>query len=95
MEEKQSIYCENNSYLKNILRANLRKNVTIYISFKNVSPWNHKIVEGILVGVGNDHIVIENIIESKNTLILLKNIDYIETKQSLDYFYPFNSGFNA
>jgi len=89
-----SLYCEKSNGFKMILRGNLRKNVSIYTSFENSSSWQSLVVCGIIVGVGRDHMLIENIKDKKYSLILFKNIDYIEINEPLDYFYPYNSEIN-
>src|SRR5687768_8931075 len=46
------------SYIENILRMNLGKTATIYMTFENNSEWNAKIFKGVLEAAGRDHIII-------------------------------------
>src|SRR5690606_41947019 len=45
------------SYVENILRLNLGKMATIYMTFENNSEWNAKVFRGLLEAAGRDHII--------------------------------------
>ncbi|HEY8343044.1 MAG TPA: spore coat protein GerQ [Calditerricola sp.] len=76
------------SYIENILRLNLGKMVTIYMTFENNAEWNAKIFRGRLEAAGKDHIIISDPRTGKRYLLLMVNVDWIEFDEPLRYFYP-------
>ncbi len=81
------------SYIENILRLNLGKKATIYMTFEGNREWNAKIFTGILEAAGRDHIIISDQDTGKRYLLLMVNLDYITFDEQLNYSYPFQSGF--
>jgi len=79
------------SYVENILRANLGKIATIYMTFENNSEWNAKIFKGALEAAGRDHIIISDPTTGKRYLLLTVNLDYITFDEPLNYTLPFGT----
>ncbi|HEX7057438.1 MAG TPA: spore coat protein GerQ, partial [Bacilli bacterium] len=77
------------SYIENILRLNLGKIATIYMTFENNTQWNAKVFKGKLEAAGRDHIIISDPQTGVRTLLLMVNLDYITFEGELNYTYPF------
>ncbi|MGO4496543.1 spore coat protein GerQ [Paenibacillus sp. 2RAB27] len=80
------------SYIENILRLNLGKMATIYMTYENNSEWNAKIFKGRLEAAGRDHIIISDPVTGMRFLLLMVNLDYITFDEELNYTYPFRGG---
>ncbi len=76
------------SYIENILRLNLGKVATIYMTFENNPEWPAKVFRGELKAAGRDHIIIEEVETHRRYLLLMVNLDYITFDEPLEYFYP-------
>ncbi|MCI3920019.1 spore coat protein GerQ [Paenibacillus sp. TRM 82003] len=76
------------SYIENILRLNLGKTATIYMTFENNAQWNAKIFKGRLEAAGRDHIIISDLTTGMRYLLLMVNLDYITFEEELNYEYP-------
>lgn len=77
------------SYVENILRMNLGKVATIYMTFENNSEWNAKVFKGALEAAGRDHIIISDPTTGRRYLLLTVNLDYITFDEPLNYTLPF------
>ncbi|WP_199620577.1 spore coat protein GerQ [Paenibacillus alkalitolerans] len=77
------------SYIENILRLNLGKMATIYMTFENNPQWNAKVFKGRLEAAGRDHIIISDPQTGMRYLLLMVNLDYITFDEPLNYQYPF------
>lgn len=77
------------SYVENILRMNLGKVATIYMTFENNREWNAKIFRGVLEAAGRDHIIISNPSTGMRYLLLTIYLDYITFNEPLIYTLPF------
>jgi len=77
------------SYVENILRMNLGKVATIYMTFENNREWNAKVFRGVLEAAGRDHIVISDPDTGTRYLLLTINLDYITFDEPLNYQLPF------
>jgi spore germination protein Q len=80
------------SYIENILRLNLGKMATIYMTFENNTQWNAKVFRGKLEAAGRDHIIISDPQTGMRTLLLMVNLDYITFDEPLNYYYPYTTG---
>jgi spore germination protein Q len=80
------------SYIENILRLNLGKIATIYMTFENNREWNAKIFKGRLEAAGRDHIIISDPQTGMRYLLLMVNLDYITFDEELNYFPPGHPG---
>lgn len=80
------------SYVENILRMNLGKVGTFYMTYENNSEWNAKIFKGVIEAAGRDHIIISDPVTGKRFLLLMLNLDYITFDEPLNYTLPFGSG---
>jgi spore germination protein Q len=76
------------SYIENILRLNLGKLVTIYMTFEYSPEWGAKVFRGILDEAGRDHIIIRDEETGKSYLLLMVNLDYVEFEESIEYVTP-------
>ncbi|MFD2613752.1 spore coat protein GerQ [Paenibacillus gansuensis] len=76
------------SYIENILRLNLGKVATVYMTFENSTTWNSKIFKGVLKGAGRDHIILEDA-NGVNYLLLTIYLDYVTFDEPIVYNYPF------
>lgn len=79
------------SYVENILRMNLGKTATLYMTYENNSEWNAKIFKGVLEAAGRDHIIISDPATGKRYLLLMLNLDYITFDEPLNYTLPFGT----
>lgn len=80
------------SYIENILRLNLGKVATIYMTFENNPQWNAKTFKGRLEAAGRDHIIISDPKSGMRYLLLMVNLDYITFDEPLQYAYPTQMG---
>ncbi|WP_052339948.1 spore coat protein GerQ [Gorillibacterium massiliense] len=74
------------SLVENILRLNLGKIATLYMTYENNVEWNAKIFKGKLEAAGRDHIIISDVTTGKRVLLLTLNLDYITFDEELNYF---------
>lgn len=79
------------SYIENILRLNLGKIVTLYMTYENNREWNAKVFKGRLEAAGRDHIIISDPSTGTRYLLLMVNLDYATFDEELQYTYPFGS----
>jgi spore germination protein Q len=77
------------SYVENILRMNLGKVATLYMTYENNCEWNAKIFKGALEAAGRDHIIISDPTTGRRFLLLTVNLDYITFDEPLNYSLPF------
>ncbi|RNB90302.1 spore coat protein GerQ [Brevibacillus fluminis] len=76
------------SYVENILRMNLGKVATLYMTYENNSQWNAKIFKGVVEAAGRDHIIISDPATGRRYLLLTVNLDYITFDEPLNYTRP-------
>ncbi|UNK20932.1 spore coat protein GerQ [Paenibacillus sp. N3/727] len=76
------------SYIENILRLNLGKQATFYMTYENNSQWNAKIFTGVIEAAGRDHIIISEPQTGRRIVLLMVNLDYIVFNEPLTYQYP-------
>ncbi|MCM3702678.1 spore coat protein GerQ [Paenibacillus macerans] len=76
------------SYIENILRLNLGKVGTFYMTYENNREWNAKIFKGILEAAGRDHIIISDPNTGQRIVLLMVNLDYATFDEPLYYQYP-------
>lgn len=80
------------SFIENILRLNLGKVATFYMTYENNREWNAKIFKGRLEAAGRDHIIISDPATGMRILLLMVNLDYVTFDEELQYTYPFGTG---
>jgi spore germination protein Q len=80
------------SYIENILRMNLGKVATIYMTFEGNSQWNAKVFRGVVEAAGKDHIIISEPTTGKRDLLLMVNLDYMTFDEPLVYHLPYGRG---
>ncbi len=76
------------SYIENILRLNLGKIATIYMTFENNEKWNAKVFKGVIEAAGRDHIILSDPQTGKRYILLMVYLDYITFDEELEYNYP-------
>ncbi|KKO55268.1 spore coat protein GerQ [Paenibacillus sp. DMB20] len=76
------------SYIENILRLNLGKQATFYMTYENNSQWNAKVFTGIVEAAGRDHIIISERQTGRRIILLMVNLDYVVFDEPLTYQYP-------
>lgn len=76
------------SYIENILRLNLGKVGTFYMTYENNREWNAKVFRGVLEAAGRDHIIISDPTTGQRTILLMVNLDYATFTEPLAYQYP-------
>lgn len=77
------------SYVENILRLNLGKVGTFYMTYENNSEWNAKVFRGVIEAAGRDHIIISDPKTGMRFLLLMVNLDYVTFDEPLQYTYPY------
>jgi spore germination protein Q len=80
------------SFIENILRLNLGKTGTFYMTYENNSEWNAKIFKGRIEAAGRDHIIISDPKTGMRFLLLMVNLDYVTFDEELKYTYPYGGG---
>ena len=78
------------SYVENILRLNLGKNISVYMNFEN-SQWGSKIFKGVLEAAGKDHIIISDPTNNTRYMLLSIYLSYITFEDEINYYYPFGN----
>lgn len=73
------------SYVENILRANIGKKVSAYVSFPDSLNWKDKIFTGTIEQAGRDHLIIKDPNTGTWYLILMIYIDYFEFDEKINY----------
>ncbi|MYL62421.1 spore coat protein GerQ [Bacillus hwajinpoensis] len=76
------------SYIENILRLNLGKIATVYMTFENSEKWNSKVFKGVVEAAGRDHIILSDPQTGKRYILLMVYLDYITFDEELEYNYP-------
>jgi spore germination protein Q len=80
------------SYIENILRLNLGKIGTFYMTYENNTQWNAKIFKGKIEAAGRDHIIISDTSTGMRYLLLMVNLDYVTFDEQLTYTPPYQQG---
>jgi spore germination protein Q len=73
------------SYIENILRRNIGKKVTAYVSFSDSNEWRDKKFTGIIEQAGKDHLIISDPSTGKWFLLLMIYLDYVEFDDRINY----------
>lgn len=76
------------SYIENILRLNLGKTGTFYMTYEGSKEWNSKVFIGVIEAAGRDHIIISNPETGQRVLLLMVNLDYVTFDEELNYMPP-------
>jgi spore germination protein Q len=80
------------SFIENILRFNLGKIGTFYMTYENNTQWNAKIFKGKIEAAGRDHIIISDTSTGMRYLLLMVNLDYVTFDEVLNYTSPYQQG---
>lgn len=86
--QPQNDMTDEQSYIENILRLNLGKNVSIYMNFEG-SQWGSKIFKGKLEAAGKDHIIISDPQTNARYLLLTIYLNYVTFDEEINYYYPY------
>ena len=73
------------AYNENILRANIGKIATFYMTFTDSVEWRDKAFTGVIEEAGRDHVIISDPKTGKWTLLVLLYLDYIEFNEPINY----------
>lgn len=73
------------SYIENILRANIGKKAKIHSSFSDSVEWRDKVFSGIIEHAGRDNIVLFDPSTGINYLLLMIYVDYVEFDEKINY----------
>jgi spore coat protein GerQ len=73
------------SFVENILRLNIGKKATVYVSFSDSVEWRDKKFTGIIEQAGRDHIVINDPNTGKWYIILMIYLDYVEFDETIKF----------
>lgn len=73
------------SYIENILRANIGKKATAFISFPDSVNWKDKMFTGLIEHAGRDHLIISDPATGKWFLIPMIYLDYVEFNEKIKY----------
>lgn len=74
-----------NSYNENILKANIGRMATFYMTFSGSVEWRDKSFTGIIEEAGRDHVIISDPKTGKWTLLVLLYLNYIEFNEQINY----------
>lgn len=77
------------SYIENILRLNLGKIATVYMTFEGNREWNAKIFRGRVEAAGRDHIILSDPQTGKRFILLTIFLNYITFDEPINYEYPY------
>ena len=78
-------YNGGDAYNENILRANIGKIATFYMTFTDSVEWRDKAFTGVIEEAGRDHVIISDPKTGKWTLLVLLYLDYIEFNEPINY----------
>lgn len=78
-------YNSDEAYNENILRANIGKIATFYMTFTDSVEWRDKSFTGVIEEAGRDHVIISDPKTGKWTLLVLLYLDYIEFNEPINY----------
>ena len=78
------------SYIENILRANIGKTATVYMNFEG-SQWGSKVFKGTILAAGRDHVILKDNNGETRYMLLLIYLCYVVFEESINYDYPFRS----
>lgn len=70
---------------ENILRSNIGKIATFYMTFTDSVEWRDKSFTGVIEEAGRDHVIISDPKTGKWTLLVLLYLDYIEFNEPINY----------
>lgn len=77
------------SYIENILRMNLEKVATVYMTFEHEGGAESKAFRGEIEAAGRDHVIINDNKTGTRYLLPLIYLDYVTFQGPINYAYPF------
>ena len=78
-------YANDEAYNENILRANIGKIATFYMTYTDSVEWRDKVFTGVIEEAGRDHVIISDPKTGKWHLLVLLYLDYIEFNEPITY----------
>ena len=75
------------SYIENILRANIGKTATVYMNFEG-SQWGSKVFKGTILAAGRDHVILKDNNGETRYMLLLIFLCYVVFEEAISYDYP-------
>ena len=76
------------NYIEEILKLNKGKLAKVFLTFDKNPEWNAKVIQGIIVSAGRDHVILKDPQTGTHYLVLNVYIDYIEFEEPLEFEYP-------
>ena len=73
------------SYIENILRANIGKQVRVHMTFPDSVEWRDLEFRGVLEKSGRDHIILSEPSTGKWQLLLMIYVDYVSFDEEINY----------
>ncbi|GGE28884.1 hypothetical protein GCM10011391_04310 [Pullulanibacillus camelliae] len=77
------------SYIENILRMNLEKVATVYMTFDHEGGSESKAFRGEVEAAGRDHVIINDNKTGTRYLLPLVYLDYVTFQGPINYSYPY------
>ncbi|GGH85654.1 spore germination protein Q [Pullulanibacillus pueri] len=77
------------SYIENILRMNLEKVATVYMTFEHEGGAESKAFRGEIEAAGRDHVIINDNKTGTRYLLPLIYLDYVTFQGPIHYAYPY------
>ena len=78
------------SYIENILRANIGKTATVYMNFEG-RQWGSKVFKGTILAAGRDHVILKDNNGETRYMLLLIYLCYVVFEEAINYDYPFRN----
>ena len=76
------------NYIEEVLKLNKGKMVKVFLTFDRNPEWVAKIIQGIILNAGRDHVVLKDPQTGTHYLILNVYIDYLEFDEPIEYEFP-------
>lgn len=76
------------SYIENILRSNLGKNIKAFFSYPDSNEWRDKEYNGTIEEAGIDHIIIRDAVNGNWYLLRMIYLNYFEFIEPINYNKP-------
>lgn len=73
------------SFAEEILKSNIGRNATIYMSFPDSIEWRDKTFQGTILENGRDYILIKENISNKIYLLWSIYINYVEFEDNINF----------
>ncbi|MEG1596675.1 MAG: spore coat protein GerQ [Bacilli bacterium] len=72
-------------YAENVLKKNIGKYATIYMSYSDSVNWKDKIFSGIIEDSGRDYVILKDTNSEKRTVLWTLYLDYVEFNEAINF----------